>query len=193
MFYRLGQEWLNAMMHFHAPKDLSVEEADLIVSEKIILQTPITLRLMQGSRRCDLLTDSLVAFDICSKRLIQTLTEFSGTGTFPLRLLDKDNKEISGYSGLSVRGVCGPPDWSKARPCTILKKVPTGINQPGRAGIPIDRGTWDGSDVFRPQKTRMILVTERVRKSVEALSGTNVRFTPIEAYAQFDLANCKSL
>lgn len=175
-------------MHFHAPKDISSEEAALISSGRIVPSTPIRLNLMEGGRRLDLLGDSLIAFDICSVRLLGVLHQFSGTGMFPLRLFDKKEAEITGYKGLSVHGFCGPPDWKKARPCTILKKAPMGSSQPGRAGIPIEWDTWDGADVFRPQNTTMTLVTKNVRDAIETMGATNVYFRSIEEYAVMDVS-----
>ena len=57
--------------------------------------------------------------------------------------------------------------------------VPEGNEVPGLRGLLFDPATWDGSDVFTPETTTFVLVTDAVREALEAASPSNLRLERI--------------
>ena len=54
-------------------------------------------------------------------------------------------------------------------------------------GYYFDENSWDGSDVFRPEGTRMTLVTERTKNLIEGCFATNFTFKPILEVERLEL------
>jgi hypothetical protein len=91
---------------------------------------------------------------------------FSGWQPYPCEVIDKAGIRLGGYSGLAVRGRCGPIDNSRS--IEFDKIMPGGTFKWWR-GLFFDPATWDGSDFFMPTEGRsgLIFVTEPVKKALE--------------------------
>lgn len=142
---------------------LSVTEIDEYVAGSRIPPTPIPFVYSSGSNMYDWIWTEL-ATAILPTELVTVMRQSNLTGwsTYPIELRDACDEVMPGYVGLSVKGRSGPLDDSSI-PITQEKSSFTGRLVPQRRGFFFDITTWDGSDFFCPAKSRMILVSERVR------------------------------
>lgn len=99
-----------------------------------------------------------------SDRLVRTLSVNAVTGweTFPVDLLTKAGRPREDYSGLRITGRCGPLDYSESE--RIDKITPEGRER-AALGLYFERDSWDGSMMFSPPGSSVIVVTERVRSA----------------------------
>lgn len=142
---------------------------------------PISFRWAEGSRLYDLLLSTLPSY-LASTRCFSAFEEVGATGwsTYPIDLRGKNDEVIEGYSGLVVTGHCGPLQLDRSR-------VETRIGASGKpykvkTGLYFDEATWDGSDVFAPQGTTFVFVTDKVRRAMDSAKISNVTFTPLNEF-----------
>ena len=64
------------------------------------------------------------------------------------------------------------------------RPVPRGEALPHRIGIRFWPETWDGSDVFVPEASGFVFVTERVRDALTRAKAKNVEFKRITEVEQ---------
>lgn len=110
------------------------------------------------------------------ERVRQLLLEhhFTGWRTYPVHVAGPAEGGYEDYHGLAITGRCGPFDYSRSVP--FQKQMPGGVFTYLR-GEYFDEATWDGSDLFVPQRTTAILVVEAVKRAFEQAKVRNVRFT----------------
>lgn len=139
----------------------------------------ITLRQVEGGRPCDLI-GTTSAFDLISSRIQEALTAegIVGWKTCPVDLKDKKGMVIPGYGSLATTGRCGPLINSRS-PKVRRMNVPQTQEINVWLGYYFDGESWDGSDMFRPEGTRMTIVTRRVKEVIEGIKATNIAFKPI--------------
>lgn len=101
-----------------------------------------------------------VALHFISPRVQKDLQDVGATGwgTYPIALEVK-GRRLEGYAGLAVAGRCGPVEADKAIPS--LRPGPV-LPIPTLVGLYFDHQTWDGSDLFVPEGTTSLIVTEKV-------------------------------
>jgi hypothetical protein len=58
---------------------------------------------------------------------------------------------------------------------------------PALRGLYFDEETWDGSDLFLLEGTRLLLVTDKVRGAVEAAGLSGFEFVPADEVVTPDL------
>jgi hypothetical protein len=104
--------------------------------------------------------------------------QFTGYKTFPVIFLDKNNREIHGYHGLSITGRAGFRNFSSSE---IIDKVLTPDEVIRKyKGYYVDE--WDGSDFFCAKRYTATCITPRV---VEALNKNKIgNFRPKHAKDQ---------
>jgi hypothetical protein len=138
---------------------------------------PLTYKIMLGSRLHDIVSTSYSCIRLINNK-VKTIFEenqFTGYKTFPVIFLDKNNREIHGYHGLSVTGRSGFRNFSSSE---IIDKVLT-TNEVIRKykGFYVDE--WDGTDFFCARKSFATYVTPRV---VEVLKKNKIgNFKPEHA------------
>lgn len=147
------------------------------------IKLPITFIQTSGRKWMDILNPSSVSLYIVVDKFIELMCRNHTTGwkTYPVRILDKKGTEINGYCGLSITGKCGPVDYSKSQ---IIKKrlVPNGLQTKYYKGLYFDLNNWDGSDIFIPQGSLHIIITEKVKKVIQQNKITNVSLQNLAEY-----------
>jgi len=139
---------------------------------------PIIFRHVAGSKFADIISTQTGCLHLISKNLAEFMISENLTGfkLFNTIVLDKSGQENLKYYGLSITGVCGPPDFKKSIQYTKVDFL--GNNRNYFKGYPIDLDSWDGSDLFTPGGTNAILMRENV---VEKLSHKKIsNFFPIK-------------
>lgn len=146
-----------------------------------IPSSPIPFRWGEGSRLYDLLLSTLPSY-LASTRCFSALEEAGATGwsTYPIDLHGKNDEVIEGYRGLVVTGRCGPLQLDRSRIETRIGAS----GKPYKAGIGLcfDAATWDGSEVFTPQGTTFVFVTDKMRRALESAEISNVSFTRLSEF-----------
>lgn len=139
----------------------------------------IFLKQVEGTRLCDLM-GTTVTLNLISSRVADVLKlgGVTGLATCPAELRDRKGELIPGYEVLATTGRCGPLVSSRSPKVTRTNYAGTG-SMDVWLGYYFDEKTWDGSDMFRPEGTRMTIVTERVKELIETIHGTNVDFKAI--------------
>ena len=141
------------------------------------IQFPVTYKIVLGSRLHDIVSTDYSCIRLINNK-VKTIFEenqFTGYKTFPVIFLDKNNREIHGYHGLSVTGRSGFRNFSSSE---IIDKVLT-TNEVIRKykGFYVDE--WDGTDFFCARKSFATYVTPRV---VEVLKKNKIgNFKPEHA------------
>ena len=143
-------------------------------------QIPITFKQKSGKNWKDILCPS-IGFHLISDRVKEALEANNITGykTFPIIIYDKKGNEVPGYHGFSVTGRCDPTDWSKSE--IIQKKLFefSSVTDYYR-GRHIDN--WDGSDIFSPKGTLVIILSEKAYRLFKSLKLNSTRYIDIEKY-----------
>jgi hypothetical protein len=132
----------------------------------------------------DLVGTEVVDIRLFSNRAIELLRsrQYNGWKTYPVELVDRHGQRISGYQGFAVVGRCGPIEAERSERITrIYGKNRLEVWR----GLLFDSSTWDGSEIFQPRGTALILVTEAVKNAVEKAKLTNVRFQRITEMERF--------
>lgn len=117
---------------------------------------------------------------LISDRIVDLLGKLGAQGwsTYKVQLSGKRGERITGYSGLSAPGRCGPIDNSRS--VEIGRRFPAGIFPVWR-GLYFEPQTWDGSHVFMPEgRAGWIFVVEAVKQAFEKAKVKNVDFRRLE-------------
>jgi len=145
---------------------------------------PLQLGWAEGWRLVDYMGTTAVLPDVLSQRVVDVLSASGATGwtTYPIILHDKDGALIEGYCALAVTGRCGPLQDERSH--IEMRLCPSGKTLSFAVGRYFDEATWDGSDVFTPEDTAFVFVTERVKRAMEKAKLTNVTFTALDSVAR---------
>ena len=167
-FKRLGgrienREYLDAMLTMGSYEGISF---------------PLEFRHKCGKRYYDILHIGYASLFLVSDRFLEVLetNHFTGWKSYPVRLFEKNGKEIFGYNGFSVTGKAGKIDWEQ---CEIVQRpgpIDETVTYPYRKGIPIDMSQWDGSDIFMAINYWGYFITEPVYKALKKAKITNILF-----------------
>jgi hypothetical protein len=153
---------------------------ELFYGDYISITFPLTYKIMLGSRLHDIVSTSYSCIRLINSK-VKTIFEenqFTGYKTFPVIFLDKNNREIHGYHGLSITGRAGFRNFSSSE---IIDKVLTPDEVIRKyKGYYVDE--WDGSDFFCAKRYTATCITPRV---VEALNKNKIgNFRPKHAKDQ---------
>lgn len=153
----------------------------LILGDYSDLKFPILFKQQYGSKLQDVLDTGWPSLYLISDEMKITIENagLSGWTTFPVKVVDKKDKEIKGYHGFSIIGRCGPIDYSKA-PIIEKRLVPNGSLNKYYKGLPIDFSKWDGSDFFLPENNFGIIITEKAALILKENQLTNISLKNIE-------------
>ena len=160
------------------------------------VEFPIIFKQSSGKKWTDVLNPNSVSMYVVSQRFIELLEENNITGwkSYPIKILDKEDKEISGYVGFSLIGKCGPVDYLKSE---VYEKqlVPNGTKNKYYKGLHVGWAEWDGSDFFIPEGSLNIIVTEKVRQVIKKHKITNIVLQSLADYeiCEFDLPKDRSV
>lgn len=186
-YYVLGEGFKRGAFRAHAlgdiPDPYALTRAEVQPSE------PIRFHHDEGRRLYDYIGTTWAVLEVVSDRVTSLLDEnrFTGWTTYPVEIYAENGETIAGYHGLSVTGRCGPIDETLSPVMTIPPPVPEGEAMPHRIGLRFRPDTWDGSDVFTPDGTAFVFVTERVRDALVTAKVTNISLTRLTEVEQLVL------
>ena len=150
--------------------------------------TPLVYRYFKGasgSIACDFITTSCATPLLISNRVVEVLRSFRGWDVYPVEVYGKDGRPLPGYHGLQVIGRCGPIQKERARRRIVPPISEDGPPSLELVGLHFDPSTWDGSDIFYPQRTCIKVVTEPLMEAMKEARLSNIEFTPAEEYVVF--------
>ena len=142
---------------------------------------PVRFHHDEGTRLYDYVGTTWAVLALVSERFIAVLEAngFTGWATYPIEIYDERGHAVPGYHGLAVTGRAGPIDNDLSPVMIVPAPVPGGEALPHRIGMRFWPETWDGSDVFVPDGTAAIFVTEAVRNALVKAKVTNIRLQRI--------------
>lgn len=160
------------------PNERRIFDQDkLLIGDYSKIKFPVVFKQERGRHLKDMLGTGHPSLYLISDKMKSELkiNFMTGWNTFPVELLDRDDRRIDGYYGLSITGRSGPIDYSKSK---IIEKrlVPNGPLTKYYRGCYIGVDKWDGSDFFIPEATLAIFVTTRVAETINRAKLTNVEF-----------------
>jgi hypothetical protein len=174
-FYSFGSTFSSQPVSIKNDKLNWERYCELVIGNYNNITLPIIFKQTSGKKWTDLLTPPSVSVCIISKKFYKILEENSVTGlrTFPVCIIDKQERDINDYIGISIIGKCGKIDYSKSE---VYEKqyVPEGPMIKYYKGMRIGLDTWDGSDFFIPVGTLSIIVTERVKSLIKINKISNI-------------------
>src|SRR4051812_2634250 len=134
------------------------------------MDKPLRCRRGEGSRVYDVVATTWIVPFLVSPRVVEALHGFSGWDTHPARIELPDGSRVDDHAALTVSGRSGPVDDALSEEIVLPPPVPEGNEVPGWRGILFDPGSWDGSDVFTPEGSTFVMVSDAVREALEAVS-----------------------
>jgi|WetSurMetagenome_2_1015567.scaffolds.fasta_scaffold611848_1 hypothetical protein len=147
----------------------------LIMSDFTNVTFPIIFKIGQGKKFGDLLDTYWGNLYLISDKFRNILEEnsLSGWKTYPIKLLDKTETEITGYHGLSITGRCGSVDFNNS---TIIEKqfVPNAPKARYYKGLYVGLEKWDGSDFFLPEGYFGIVLSAKAADIIKKSKLTNI-------------------
>ena len=131
-----------------------------------------------GKRLCDVIWTTYLPLVLISKRLRDLLEheQLTGWSTYPVSVHANGGNTLCNYFGLSVTGRAGPIDNRRSRKVSRGPKLEKGSKFQRCLGMFFKDDEWDGSDIFVPEKTTFIIMTERAKDAIGALKIPNVEF-----------------
>ncbi len=130
----------------------------------------------------DSASNSCVAPRLFSQKCFDVLESIGSTGyrRVPVVLKTMRGESIDGFSVISITGKSGKIDWSKSEPTMRPPRFKGGRETLAFKGCFFDESEWDGSDIFVPDDTLFIVVTERVALALKKAKLKNVELTPMD-------------
>jgi len=182
-FYALGERFARGTFRVHALGDLPGGDPLALTRAEVEPEEPVRFHHNEGSRIKDHIGTTWATLHLVSDRFISVLDAFSGWRMYPVDVYAKDGDLIRGYHGLAVTGRSGEIDDDLSPVMVLPPHTPGGEAMPHRIGVRFWPETWDGSDVFSPEGTGFVLVTQEVRDALTAATITGIelhRITEVE-------------
>jgi hypothetical protein len=136
--------------------------------------TTLPIRISGTAPAFDVMTiKNMIGCFLISERVVRLLSKASVTGWHPreAEVVRENGVALPGYCLLVVTGRVGAIK-------TVVNRAVPGKRLP--LPIPIfDSSTWDGSSIFRPQGSGVVLVLDSVKALADDASISNAEFVPI--------------
>lgn len=173
-FYRLYQGFVRGSVRVTFD---SIEAAHSLASFSSIPQGPVLLSQISGYKWLDIVPSSFAEVLLVSQRCRSLLSGFSGCTFVDTLVRTKQGTYIDNLSILVVTGRSGRIKPEEAQ-IVWKRAVPGGPLYEARYGLVFD--DWDGSDIFRPQESSFILVTDKIRDEVLTRQLSNLVLKPVD-------------
>lgn len=174
-FHRISEGFTRGALRVR----LSLEDVDpfALTRGEHIPTEPLKCECDEGSRPLDLIGTTSAVLYVVSDRVTEALHEngFTGWSTYPVEIGCMGTK-IRGYQGFAAVGRCGP---ARHEDVVLPPLGPGGEAVQGWRGLYFDPATWDGSDIFSPDSTAFVVVTDDVKRALEELDVENFEFEVI--------------
>lgn len=150
------------------------DDYNLIAAKYEGIKFPVLYKQVAGKKLTDILATGVPSLLLISQKLKNLLEENFVTGwtTYPIILKDKQDNQIEGYHGFSVKGVSGPKSYINS-PVIEKRLVESGPIVKFYKGANIDLNKWDGADFFIPEDTIAIITTRVVANLLEKNQVSN--------------------
>ena len=176
-FYSFGSKLVSSTVQVHENVLNSDKANNLIRGKYDGISFPVVFKQEYGNKLHDILDTGWASLYLISDKMKAALEENDLTGwkVFVVKVLDKQDREINGYHGLSITGRCGKINYNKSE---IVEKrlVPNGPLVKYYKGLHIGLEEWDGTDFFLPEKTLWIIVTKTAAEALIKNKLTNIKF-----------------
>jgi hypothetical protein len=168
------------------PVEMTVEPLELLMGAAADSVT--RFETAYGSTAYDLVGCTFVELMLVSQAFCDAMEERRVTGwqTYPVELTGRHGERLTGYQGLAVTGRSGAIERSKSQEIIKPPRNLAGKAKRWRRGLFFAPESWDGSDIFIPEGSAWVLVTDRVKDAITDAGLTNIEFqrvTEIELLA----------
>ena len=167
---------------------LNVGEDQMLAGDYSDVDLPLWFRRKYGRKWGDLVGTGWLSLYLISDRLKTALEDnrLSGWQTFQVEVIEKGRTKINGYHGLSILGRCGPTDFSKSQ--IINKQLVAGGPMVRHVkGLHVGLDKWDGKDLFLPDGSKSIIITN---KAATALKDGNFENLELTNLADIEIPGC---
>jgi hypothetical protein len=141
----------------------------------------LTFVISEGKKIPDWIWTSGLFYYLFSKRVFDLFRKNNITGwdSYSVSILGNISLELNSFEGLVVKGRCGSILYEKEN---IIEKQVSPSLPPFKfyKGYKIDRDKWDGKDVFMPNNTNHIFVSEKVYEILIDAKVTNIKMEDID-------------
>ncbi len=183
--YRFSEEFALRGRGFRASAESgAIEDPHALLRGEWRPRTAIRFHHQAGKRVCDVIWTGFVAVVLVSRRFRDVLRRegFTGWSTYPVKVYDHEDNELSGYTGLAVTGRAGAVDHSRSKK-VWRRRIKGGPRLQRYVGMFIENDEWDGSDLFQMAGRSTKLVTERVKEALQAeLKIPNTEFDQLSTF-----------
>ena len=140
------------------------EKWNLILGNYEGIKFPLIFKVFQGTRWNDVVNTGWPSLYLISERMKNLLEENNLTGwqTFPVKVLDKKDNEITGYYGFSVTGRCNALLDYRQSPIIEKQYIANGPIVKFYKGVFFNIDSWDKSDFFFTENYYAIFITKKV-------------------------------
>lgn len=178
----LGTAFVRGALRFDVEDD-ALDLERLLRGEEIPA-SPVRLRVQSGSRMCDFMGDTSLKVKVVSDGFVAALRRagLSGWSTYSVAARSRRGELLAGLHGLAVVGRSGLLDRSHSRVRPVPPASPTGRFTFAEVGLRVVRETWDGSDLFIPDDTYMICVSDRAAVALGHACLSNLRLLSLADY-----------
>lgn len=182
-FYQLRVEKTRGIMTFRFGDDGYKIINNVLLGNLDNVKLPVELYYEKGQKWEDVLNDCSISILIVSKKFIDLLIENGITGwkSYPVLLRGKKNivYDEHQYYGLSITGRSG--DTYVKKSTLFEKKDEEYKDKYGYfKGDFFDEETWDGSDIFIPENTSKLFISEKFYQLLKKQNYKVLELTPLE-------------
>jgi len=158
-------------------------DAHAITRGEAAPEAPLAFVRSEGALPLDILGTTWAVLLLVSDDFLRVLTAnaFTGWRSYPVHVRAFE-KEVLGYHGLAITGRSATPDWSRSPVVDRLPFVPGGKPYKTHVGIFITGNLWDGSDLFLPEGTSLVIVRERVADALRGAGISNVLLRRLDEF-----------
>jgi hypothetical protein len=141
----------------------------LLARRETLVWTPVGGKLIG-----DFVWTAFLPIVLVSPRVVISLQSVGASGWQAWPAICGSDPKCADYQWLSVIGKCGRID--NERGVWERHDEAPGPWKSVLRGIYFEEVTWDGSDVFAPEESKYVVVTDKVRAALRSASCSNVRF-----------------
>jgi hypothetical protein len=158
------------------PVELTVNPRDLLLGEAADSVTRFVSEY--GLVPYDLVGCTFVELKLVSRAFCDALEarRMTGWDTYPVEFTGRHGERLADFQGLAVTGRSGAMERAKSQQVIKPPRKPGGQGKRWRRGLFFAPESWDGSDIFIPEGSAWLLVTDRVKEAITDAGLTNIEF-----------------
>jgi hypothetical protein len=158
-------------------------DAHALTRGEAVPEAPLAFVRSEGALPLDIVGTTWAVLLLVSDDFLRVLTTnaFTGWRSYPVQIRAFE-KEVVGFHGLAITGRSATPDWSRSPVVDRLPFVPGGQPYETRVGIFITDNLWDGSDMFLPEGTSLVIVRQRVADALREARVSNVLLRRLDTF-----------